>query len=71
MIFSLRRITFFLFFYCSGTLLVWRIAGWPSKFEDYELWNADVVTKLRDLYDNQGYQLVIFSNQGGIRKVRT
>jgi len=51
----------------DGTLLHWRIAGWPSKFEHYELWNASVITKIRSLYDNDGYKLIIFTNQGAIR----
>jgi DNA 3'-phosphatase len=51
----------------DGTLLVWRIAGWPSKLTDYELWSSCVLTKLRRLYDEENYQLVIISNQGGIR----
>lgn len=55
----------------DGTLLVWRTSGWPSKLTDYELWNAAVITKLRDLYDNQDYQLVLISNQGAIRGAHT
>jgi DNA 3'-phosphatase len=51
----------------DGTLLVWRTAGWPSKFEDYELWNLTVLDKLRELHDHQGYKLVFLSNQGAIR----
>lgn len=34
--------------------------------EHYELWNAGVITKLQKLHDD-GYKLVIFSNQGAIR----
>ena len=52
----------------DGTLLVWRCSGWPSRLDDYELWNTAVISKLRDLYDHQNYKLVIVSNQGGIRK---
>ena len=52
----------------DGTLLVWRSASWPSRFEHYELWNNQVISKLQDLYDNQNYRLVIFSNQGSIRQ---
>ena len=51
----------------DGTLLNWRIAGWPSQYQHYELWNRGVITKLRQLYDEEHYQLCIFSNQGGIR----
>lgn len=51
----------------DGTLLVWRIAGWPSRYEHYELWNSTVIPKLQRLYDQDGYKLVIFSNQGAIR----
>jgi DNA 3'-phosphatase len=50
----------------DGTLLVWRIAGWPSRYEHYELWNSSVIPKLQQLHDD-GYKLVIFSNQGAIR----
>lgn len=38
----------------------------PSALNDYELWNQNVVTKLRNA-SNDGYQLMIFINQGGIR----
>ena len=54
----------------DGTLLVWRVAGWPSKFQDYELWSSGVVSKLQTLHD-QGYKLVLFSNQGAIRSAVT
>jgi len=50
----------------DGTLVEWRISGWPSEMEHYELWNSTVVPKLQALYDD-GYKLVIFSNQGAIR----
>lgn len=50
----------------DGTLMQWRIAGWPSRLEHYELWNASVITQLQSLYDS-GYKLVVFSNQGAIR----
>ena len=49
----------------DGTLLEWR-TEWPSRMEHYELWNASVITKMRELHD-EGYKLVIFSNQGAIR----
>jgi DNA 3'-phosphatase len=55
----------------DGTLVTWRTAGWPSKLTDYELWNANVVHKLRHLYDVEGYQLVLISNQGAIRSAHT
>lgn len=55
----------------DGTLLEWRIHGWPSRMDQYQLWNSHVITKLRDLYDTQQYQLVIFSNQGAIRSAFT
>ena len=55
----------------DGTLVVWRSAGWPSNLNDYELWNTQVITKLRHLYDDEGYQLVIVSNQGAIRGAHT
>lgn len=52
----------------DGTLTVWRTNGWPSKLDDYELWNSKLIAKLRSLYDEDGYKLVIFTNQGAIRK---
>ena len=55
----------------DGTLLVWRSATWPSRLEDYELWNPSVISKIQDLYDTQGYQLLIITNQGGIRKAHS
>jgi len=48
------------------TLVNWRCAGWPSRPEHYELWNSIVIERLRQLHDN-GYKLVLFSNQGGIK----
>lgn len=51
----------------DGTLLVWRINGWPSRFEHYELWSQKTITILRKLYDEEHFQLVLFSNQGAIR----
>jgi DNA 3'-phosphatase len=53
----------------DGTLFVWSAGGgfWPSQPNHYELWSSGVITKLRGLYDN-GYKLVLFSNQGGIQK---
>ncbi|KAL3801506.1 hypothetical protein HJC23_000944 [Cyclotella cryptica] len=48
------------------TLVQWRCSGWPNRPEHYELWSNKVITKLRTLHDD-GYKLVIFSNQGGIR----
>ena len=55
----------------DGTLLVWRIAGWPSQLEHYELWNASLVRKLRKLHDEEDMKLVLFSNQGAIRSAFT
>jgi len=48
------------------TLVQWRCAGWPSRPEHYELWSSAVIEKCRQLHDN-GYKLVVFSNQGGIK----
>jgi bifunctional polynucleotide phosphatase/kinase len=50
----------------DGTLTVWRIAGWPSRLEHYELWSSTVPAKLRALYD-EGFKLVLFTNQGAIQ----
>lgn len=58
----------------DGTLLQWssRSPGfWPSQLAHYELWNSEVITKLRDLYDHKNYRLVIFTNQGGIQKAHS
>ncbi|KAL7468589.1 hypothetical protein ACHAXS_008819 [Conticribra weissflogii] len=49
------------------TLVQWRCSGWPSRPDHYELWNANVINRLRQLHDEEQYKLVIFSNQGGIR----
>lgn len=55
----------------DGTLLVWRIAGWPSQFQHYELWSTTIISKLQALHDQEGYKLVLFSNQGAIRSAHT
>ncbi|KAL3940741.1 MAG: hypothetical protein SGBAC_004773 [Bacillariaceae sp.] len=51
----------------DGTLTVWRTNGWPSRLDHYELWSSTVPSQLRALHDD-GYKLVIFSNQGAIRR---
>mmetsp|Transcript_720 Transcript_720/g.1313 ORF Transcript_720/g.1313 Transcript_720/m.1313 type:complete len:841 (+) Transcript_720:121-2643(+) len=51
----------------DGTLTVWRTSGWPSRLEHYELWSSTIPSQLRSLHDD-GHKLVIFSNQGAIRK---
>ncbi len=50
------------------TLANWNVppGSWPSSIQQYELWNSSVIDKLRKL-DKDGYKLVIFSNQGGIK----
>ena len=50
------------------TLANWNVppGSWPSSIQQYELWNSNVIEKLRKL-DKDGYKLVIFSNQGGIK----
>lgn len=56
----------------DGTLFVWRNPStWPSRLSDYELWNPSVIPTLQRLYDTDGYQLMIVTNQGGIRKAHT
>ena len=58
----------------DGTLVNWTTPNgmWPSKLEHYELWSSiTVIEKLRSLYDNDGYQLLLVSNQGGIQKAHT
>jgi DNA 3'-phosphatase len=55
----------------DGTLVRWSNESpgfWPSRLDHYELWNHSVITKLQHLYDQQGYLLVVFTNQGGIQK---
>ncbi len=53
----------------DGTLVVWTITsgGWPSSLQHYELWNATLPHKLRQLYDD-GYRLLLVSNQAAIQK---
>jgi len=50
------------------TLVNWNVTpgSWPSSLHQYELWNSSVIDNLRKL-DKDGYKLVIFSNQGGIK----
>lgn len=50
------------------TLANWNVSpgSFPSSVQQYELWNSSVIDKLRKL-DKDGYKLVIFSNQGGIK----
>ena len=50
------------------TLVNWNLppGSWPSSVQQYELWNSSVIDKMRKL-DKDGYKLVIFSNQGGIK----
>jgi len=50
----------------DNTLVSWRTSH-PSSLKQYELWNSCVVKRLRGLHDD-GYKLVIITNQGGIRK---
>ena len=54
----------------DGTLLVWRSPSWPSQLQHYELWNATVFSTLQQRYD-EGYKLLLVSNQGAIRKAFT
>jgi len=51
----------------DNTLLIWRCAHYPSQPHHYELWNDRIIHSFQQLYDKHNYQLVIFSNQGGIR----
>ena len=50
----------------DGTLLRWTCAGWPHKPDDYALWSAAVVRRLRALHAD-GFKLVLFGNRGGIK----
>ena len=54
----------------DGTLLVWRSPSWPSQLQHYELWNDTVFPRLQKRYD-EGYKLLLVSNQGAIRKAFT
>jgi DNA 3'-phosphatase len=54
----------------DGTLINWSTSFsgfWPSQLSHYELWSSTVPGKLRALHD-EGYKLVLISNQGGIQK---
>ena len=52
----------------DSTLVNWNLPPgiFPSHVHQYELWNASVIDKLRKL-DKEGYKIVVFSNQGGIK----
>jgi len=50
----------------DGTLFQGR-AQWPRHLHDYELWNAAVLTKLREWYDTGNCKLVVLANKGGIQ----
>lgn len=50
----------------DGTLLNGR-TQWPRQLHDYELWNLNLVTKLRDLYDRDNCKLIVLANKGGIQ----
>ncbi|KAG7340514.1 oxidoreductase, aldo/keto reductase [Nitzschia inconspicua] len=58
----------------DGTLFKWSNESpgfWPNRLEHYELWNKGVIRKLQSLYDDEGYLLVLFTNQGGIQKAHS
>jgi len=58
----------------DGTLLKWISDSpgfWPSQLVHYELWNDNVITKMRHMYDEEHSLLVIFTNQGGIQGAHT
>jgi bifunctional polynucleotide phosphatase/kinase len=60
--------------YIDGTLMKWISDSpgfWPSQLAHYELWNDNVITKMRHLYDEEHRLLVIFTNQGGIQGAHT
>ena len=52
----------------DSTLVNWNLPPgiFPSHVHQYELWNASVIDKLRK-FDKEGYKIVVFSNQGGIK----
>ena len=57
----------------DGTLVQWSASFsgfWPSQLSHYELWSSTVPEKLRALHD-EGYKLVLFTNQGGIQKAHS
>ena len=49
----------------SGTLYA-SIKQFPHALQDYEIYNKDIISKLQQAH-RQGYTLVVFINQGGIR----
>ena len=49
----------------DGTLLRWTCVSWPQKLDDYALWSAGVVVRLRALHAD-GYKIVIFGNRGQV-----
>jgi len=55
-------------FHNSNTtaLLNWR-TQFPSSLDQFELWNASVISKLQQLYDKENYQIVVLCNKGGIQ----
>jgi len=58
----------------DGTIVKWVSDSpgfWPSQLTHYELWNSTVITKMQQLYDEEDYLLVIFTNQGGIQGAHT
>ena len=50
----------------DGTLLRWTCAGWPARLDDYALWSAAVVPRIRALHA-AGYKIVLFGNRGNIQ----
>ena len=50
----------------DGTLLRWTCAGWPARLDDYALWSAAVVPRIRALHA-AGYKIVLFGNRANIQ----
>ena len=50
----------------DGTLLRWTCPSWPRSLDDYALWSAAVVPRVRSLHA-AGYKIVIFGNRSQIQ----
>ena len=51
----------------DGTILLTFGVRHASNFGDLQLWSSTVLDKIRSLHDDDGYRIVLITNQGGIR----
>ena len=51
----------------DGTILLTLGVRHASNFGDLQLWSSTVIDKIRSLHDDEGYRLVLITNQGGIQ----